>query len=141
MRSYQLTGFSATCSNTSVNDKRWQDLTGVVAALAADSILIQRRMDQVTELQRERFVALLAATPDLVRSLLLPLVPPTQLVKSHTVSCSLRMTKTHSASGSIMVSPINLGHALLYETSPSEQSSLTIEVQSIPKQAAKQKHI
>lgn len=113
----------------------------MVSALAADSILIQRRMDQVTASQRERFAALLAAAPPPVRSLLLPLFPPTQLVKSHTVSCSLRMTKTHSTSGSIMVSPINLGHALLYETSQSEQSSLTIEVRSVPKQAAKQKHI
>ncbi len=113
----------------------------MVSALAADSILIQQRMDQVTASQRERFAALLAAAPPPVRSLLLPLVPPTQLVQSHTVSCSLRMTKTHSTSGSIMVSPINLGHALLYETSQSEQSSLTIEVRSVPKQAAKQKHI
>jgi len=124
-----------------VHDKRWQELGQTVAALATDGILIQRRLQADAENRRQEFVSLLASLPESVRSLLLPLAPVEHLVKRHTVSCSVRVTASRSVSGSMVVSPINLGFSQLYGTSQTEQSKLTVEVVAYPQERAGARNI
>lgn len=115
-----------------MTDKHWQDLTDTVTALAVDCILIQKRMDAHVHTQRQQFVSLLAAMEEPLRSLLLPLAPSAQRVVSHTVSCSVRMTKEHGIAGSVLLSPLNLGFSLLHHQSAGEEASLTVEVFAVP---------
>lgn len=112
-----------------------------MAALATDSILIQRRLQADAANRREEFISVLASLPESVRSLLLPLAPVEHLVKKHTVSCSVRVTAARSVSGSIIVSPINLGFSQLYSTSRTEQSTLTVEVVAYPQKRAGTRNI
>ncbi len=128
----QLTALFVAWSNTSVNAKHWQDLTSTVTALAVDSILIQKRIDEHAQVQRQQFVSLLAMTQEPVRSLLMPLAPSVQRVVSHTVRCSVRMTKEQGIEGSVLLSPLNVGFSLLHHKSASEEASLTVEVVAVP---------
>ena len=132
----RLTGLSVAWSNTSVNDTHWHRLDALVAALAEDSILIQKRIDQHAHAQQQSFVSVLAQTPESLRGLLLSLAPSSQRVISHSVSCSVRMTKQHGISGSILVSPLNLGFALLHHHSAQEESSVSVDVIAVPVPAA-----
>lgn len=112
--------------------KQWLDLGNIVSALAADSVLIQQRLDaQVSDL-REQFAALLATTPEAARSLLLPLAPTGIQVTDHQVSCSLRVTAKRSVSFSLVAAPINSSYKTLYGSTTTEESSLRVEVRAIP---------
>jgi hypothetical protein len=115
-----------------VNDPNWHQLDALVAALAEDVILIQKRFDQHAHAQQQSFVSVLAQTPEPLRGLLMPLAPSSKRVISHSVSCLVRMTKQHGLSGSILVSPLNLGFSLLHHQSAQEESSITVDVVAAP---------
>lgn len=103
-----------------------------MAALAADSVIIQRLLDAATARQRERFLRVLSSAPASIQTLLLPLAPPSQTLTSHRVACRVRMSVNHSVHGGIVVAPVNLGFTGLYATTREEECSLTVEVTTSP---------
>lgn len=103
-----------------------------MSALAADSILVQQRLDAEVAASRERFAALLATLPAAARPLLLPLAPPAIVVKEYRIRCDLRITTDRAVGFSLVAAPVNLGYCALYETTASEQCSFTIEVVPLP---------
>lgn len=107
-----------------------------MSALAADSVLVQQRLDAGVAASREQFAALLATLPESARSLLLPLAPPGIAVTEYRIRCDLRITTARSIGFSLVAAPINAGYSALYRTTASEQSSFTIEVLAAPHQAA-----
>jgi hypothetical protein len=100
-------------------------------ALARDSVLLQQRLDAEAAASRERFAALLASVPQPARGLLLPLRPNQLIVQRHDVTCSLRVATSRTIAFELSVKPINVGFAALYETTTTEQASLSIEVRSV----------
>lgn len=112
--------------------KQWLDLDNIVSALAADSVLIQQRLDAKVSDLREQFAALLATTPEAARSLLLPLAPTGIQVTDYQVGCSLRVTAKRSVSFSLVAAPINSSYKTLYGSNTTEESSLRVEVRAIP---------
>lgn len=113
-------------------DEQWLDLGNTVSTLAADSVLVQQRLDATVSDLREQFAALLAAAPESTRSLLLSLAPPGILVRDYQISCSLRMTARRSVSFSLIAAPINAGYRALYGSTAAEESSLRVEVSAAP---------
>ena len=112
--------------------EQWLDLGNIVSTLAADSILVQQRLDATARDLREQFAELLATTPEATRSLLLPLAPAGIRVTDYQVSCSLRMTTRRSGSFSLVAAPINAGYRTLYGSTTEEESSLLVEVRAAP---------
>lgn len=113
-------------------DEQWLDLGNIVSALAADSVLVQQRLDATVSDLREQFAALLATTPEPTRSLLLPLAPAGIRVTDYQISCSLRMTAKRSVGVSLVAAPINAGYRTLYGSTTAEESSLRVEVRAVP---------
>lgn len=115
-----------------VGDKPWQTVGALVTALATDTVRVQQLLDAATAVSREQFAALLAAAPAEIRSLLLPLAPPGLVVTEHHITCTLRTASARSVGFSLLVAPIHLGYAALYDTTTSEQCKLSVEVRATP---------
>lgn len=115
-----------------MRDTQWQDLASTVSALAADCVLVQKQLDAAVIRRREAFAALLAAVPQDVQSLLMPLAPAGLTVAEYRIDCTLRVTTARSVSLSLVAAPINVGYHALYGTTAAEQSSVSIEVRAVP---------
>ena len=100
-------------------------------ALTRDSLLIQQRLDAEYAARCAQFTALLAQTPPAVRSLLMPMVPTRLVVKEHDITCRLRIQTSRSIGFELGIKALNLGMAVLYGTTATEEATLSVEVRSV----------
>lgn len=112
--------------------KQWQELADLVSALAADSVLIQQRLDAAAAQSRERFAAQLVGLPEAAQRLLMPLAPDGLRISEYRVSCSLRITTRNDSTLALAAAPLTAAYRLLHEVSAQEESRLAIEVRVSP---------
>lgn len=89
-----------------MSEQPGQDLRNAVSALAAAGVLVQKQLAEAAQQDRDSFVALLAAAPEPLRELLLPLAPMALQANEFAIDCALRITAARSTEFVLSAAPI-----------------------------------
>ena len=109
-------------------------LSDLITNLASDVVTIQKNMDAQFEEDHQKYIALLAHTPEECREYLRPLAPVRQRLSKYDVNAriSLQTEKTVGASLKIGVNLLNVSADMRFQRDTSKDNQISFHVKQIP---------
>lgn len=107
-------------------------LADLTAALAADAVTTQRKLDEAHARAEARFAQMIQEIPGELAAIAVPLSPRRLVVRSFRMSCSASLTRAASVHFSLSARPIGAGYERVYHSARSHSARVCVEVEQVP---------